>query len=74
MKPATALAATALAWTLAGCSGGAAQELLDTAQLEEKQNDLEHARKLYRQIVEKFPGSEPARRAEERLRAIGGAP
>lgn len=51
---------------LAGC-GDNAKDLYDTAQLEEKQNNRPHATKLYRQIVEEYPGSPYAERAKTRL-------
>ena len=58
------------ALTTAGCSGNNAKELLETAQLEELQNNHEHARKLYRQIIEKHPESKYAEKARERLDAL----
>ncbi len=65
--------ALALGALLLGCGGGA-QELLDTAQLEETQNNLPHARQLYQQIVERYPGTPEAATAADRLRALGQAP
>ena len=56
----------------AGCTGDKGKELLETAQFEEKQHNEEHARILYEEIVKKYPGTEFARKAEERLRAIKG--
>jgi hypothetical protein len=35
--------------------------------IEELQNNREHALKLYQEIIEKYPGSEYARKAEERV-------
>ncbi|HYR97003.1 MAG TPA: tetratricopeptide repeat protein [Candidatus Binatus sp.] len=60
----------ALAIGLVACGGGGAA-LLDTARLEELQNNPAHARELYQDIVRRFPGSPAARTAEERLRALG---
>ena len=51
---------------LAGC-GDKAKNLFDTAQLEEKQNNRPHATKLYRQIVEEYPGLPYANQAKSRL-------
>jgi TolA-binding protein len=51
---------------LVGC-GDKAKDLLDTAQLEEKQNNRPNATKLYRQIVEKYPDSPYANQAKARL-------
>ena len=56
------------------CSGRSASEILETAQLEEKQNALDHARKLYREVIEKYPGTPEAAQAKARLEAIGAAP
>lgn len=56
---------------LAGCSsGGNGQELMETAQFEEKQGNREHATKLYQEIIRKHPGSENAKKAEARLAEI----
>lgn len=56
----------------AGCSGDKSKELYDTAQFEEKQNNREHAKKLYQQIVGKYPESPVAKQAKERLAALEG--
>jgi TolA-binding protein len=57
---------------LAGCSSGdkKAAELLDTAVFEEKQNNFEHAGKLYDEILKKYPGTQAARDAETRQTAL----
>ncbi|AAR33713.1 lipoprotein [Geobacter sulfurreducens] len=70
MRKITVLALVASMLTLAACSGKGVQELYDTAQFEEKQHNLEHATKLYEEIVAKHPQSELAARAKERLEAI----
>jgi outer membrane protein assembly factor BamD (BamD/ComL family) len=57
----------------AACSGKGAKELYETAQFEEKQHNLEHARKLYEEIVAKHPQSEFAPQARERLETLKGA-
>ncbi len=57
---------------LGGCSGEKGKELFDTAQFEEKQNNREHAAKLYEEIVKKYPDSPLAAKAKERLNALGG--
>ena len=51
---------------LIGC-GDNAQDLYDTAQLEEKQNNRQHATKLYRRILEEYPNSPHANQAKTRL-------
>lgn len=69
-----AIAATILliiAILSAGCSAekkGA--ELLETARFEEKQNNLEHAVKLYEEVVRRFPGSQPSKDAAIRLNEL----
>lgn len=59
-----------LSLVLSGCSGGKAEELFETAKLEELQNAQDHAIKLYQEIVDKYPDSEYAQRAKERLSAL----
>lgn len=54
---------------LAGCGGGAA-DLLETARLEEMQNNPTHAKQLYQQIVDQYPGTPQAETASARLREI----
>jgi outer membrane protein assembly factor BamD (BamD/ComL family) len=58
------------ALSIGGCSGGNARELFETAQLEELQNNRDHAIKLYREIIEKNPESEYAGKARKRLDAL----
>lgn len=52
------------------CAGQKAAELYDTAQFEEKQHNREHAAKLYEEIIRKYPDSEFAQKAKERLSVI----
>lgn len=56
---------------LSCCSGDGAELLFDTAKLEELQDNHEHARRLYREIVDKYPDSEFAWKAKERLSTLG---
>ena len=56
--------------SIAGCSGDNAKELFETAQLEELQNNRDHAIKLYREILEQDPESEYAGKARKRLDAL----
>jgi TolA-binding protein len=55
---------------LLSCSNGSAQQLLETAQFEEKQHNKEHATKLYQEIVAKHPTSPQAKTAQERLQVL----
>jgi TolA-binding protein len=57
----------AIAISLSGCSGNRAAELFETAQFEEVQNNQEHAKQLYSEIIAKYPESEYAKKAKERL-------
>jgi len=59
-----------LTLVLSACSGNKAEELFETAKLEELQNAPDHARKLYQEIVDKYPESEYAQKAKERLSAL----
>jgi hypothetical protein len=51
------------------CSNKAA-ELAETAKFEELQNNKEHAAKLYREIIAKYPGSAQAKEAAARLAGL----
>jgi outer membrane protein assembly factor BamD (BamD/ComL family) len=57
---------------LSGCSGDQGKQQLETAQFEEKQNNREHAIKLYEEIIGKYPGSTNAKTAQERLNTLKG--
>lgn len=58
--------------TAAGCSENKGAQQLETAQFEEKQNNKEHAVKLYEEIISKYPGSPNAKTAQERLNVLKG--
>lgn len=49
-----------------GCSEGP-KELFETARFEEKQNNPEHARQLYEEIIKKHPESEYSQKSKDRL-------
>lgn len=70
MKQLLLLSFLVFALALSTCSGDRDKELFDTAKFEELQNNKEHARELYEEIVRKYPKSEYAKRAEERLREL----
>ncbi|NIQ94378.1 MAG: hypothetical protein GWN87_09295 [Desulfuromonadales bacterium] len=67
MKKMLLIALTAL--LLAGCGQGA-DELYETARFEEQQFNLDHARSLYRRIVEEHPDSPYAEKAARRLEEL----
>ncbi|MEK6678922.1 MAG: tetratricopeptide repeat protein, partial [Nitrospirota bacterium] len=52
--------------SLCGCSDKAA-EIYDIAQFEEKQKNNKHAAELYEDIIKKYPDSEYAKKAKQRL-------
>jgi TolA-binding protein len=60
-----------LSTTFFGCTGDKAKELMDTAILEEKQHNMEHARKLYQEIIQKYPDSPLAKDAQKKLSDLG---
>ena len=67
-----AVAAMMVLGLATGCAADKSQELFETAQFEEKQNNTDHARKLYQEIVDKYPDSAVAKQAQARLAALGG--
>jgi TolA-binding protein len=52
-----------------GC-GDDPKQMFETAQFEELQNNYNHARELYEQIIQADPGSDVAKKAKERLAAL----
>jgi len=55
---------------LFSCTGNQAEELFETAQFEELQSNRDHALQLYRDILSKYPDSDYAQKAAERLSAL----
>lgn len=68
--PRLSVAGALLGAALLGCGSGA-RELLDTAQLEETQRNVPHARELYREVLRRYPNSPEAATAAARLQALG---
>jgi TolA-binding protein len=52
---------------LLGCSGDQAKELLETAEFEERQMNLPHAKQLYDDVIRLYPSSKQAEIARARL-------
>ena len=52
---------------ITACSGDKARELLETAELEERQMNLPHARQLYEDVIRLYPTSKEADTARARL-------
>jgi TolA-binding protein len=50
-----------------GCTGEKAKEMLETAEWEERQMNLPHAKQLYEEVIRLYPSSEEAQTARERL-------
>ena len=67
MKSLLMLLAVVANLMLTGCSGDKGKELFETAQFEEKQHNIPHAVQLYEEIVKKYPKSDYAGKAGERL-------
>ncbi len=57
--------------SLLSCSADTATDVFETAQFEELQNNNEHAQQLYEEIIRKYPQSDAAKKARERLTAMG---
>jgi TolA-binding protein len=70
MKSLCVSMALMIAVGVSSCSADKTAELFETAQFEELQNNNEHARQLYEEIVQKYPDSDVARKAKERLTAL----
>ena len=55
---------------LAACNGDKSQELLETAEFEERQHNVVHAKQLYEEIVRSHPSSPQAETARARLAVL----
>lgn len=64
------IVAVLAAFMAGGCSQGKAKELWETAQFEEKQHNLEHARKLYEELAAKYAKTEEGEKARKRLQEL----
>ena len=53
-----------------GCQGDRAEDLYELATFEEQQNNVDHARQLYKEILQDYPGTKYAMKAQERLREL----
>ncbi len=53
-----------------GCGGESPESLFETAQFEERQTNVPHARELYQRIMHEHPGSEWAKKAKARLEQL----
>lgn len=64
------LGAVVLCVVLAACSGDKPKELLETAELEERQHNVVHAKQLYEDLVHLYPSSLQAETARKRLASL----
>jgi len=55
---------------LLSCSGDKAKELLETAEFEERQMNLPHAKQLYEDVIRLYPASKEAETARARLATL----
>jgi hypothetical protein len=62
-----------LSLVLTACSGDKPKELLETAELEERQHNLAHAKQLYEDLVRLYPTSPQAEIARARLASLSQA-
>ncbi len=59
---------------LLSCSGDKAKEMLETAEFEERQMNLPHAKQLYEDVIRLYPTSKEAEKAQARLAALKQIP
>ena len=59
-----------LFFLIVGCGGESPESLFETAQFEEKQTNVAHARELYQRIILEHAGSEWANKAKARLEEL----
>lgn len=52
------------------CTGDKAKEMLETAEFEERQANLPHAKQLYEDVIRLYPTSKEAETARARLAAL----
>ncbi len=56
------------------CSGDKAKELLETAEFEERQMNLPHAKQLYEDVIRLYPSGKEAETARARLTQLNAHP
>lgn len=66
----TQVSAMLLYVVLVACTGDQPKELLETAELEERQHNVAHAKQLYEDLVRLYPSSAQAEIARARLASL----
>lgn len=74
MKPWIPIGAAVLCIALVACSGDKPKELLETAELEERQHNAAHAQQLYEDLIRLYPSSPQAETAKARLVFLNKTP
>ena len=59
-----------IATLLFGCTGDKAKEMIETAEFEERQMNLPHAKQLYEDVIRLYPSSKEADIARTRLAVL----
>ena len=70
MTRSIAIVLCALGLFLSGCPGDKAKEMLDTAEFEERQMNVPHAKQLYEDVIRLYPSSKEADIARARLSSL----
>lgn len=74
MRPWIHIGTVVFCIVLVACSGDKPKELLETAELEERQHNVAHAKQLYDNLIRLHPDSQQAETARARLAALNQAP
>ena len=61
---------TVLLFLVSACGQDQPAQMLETAQFEERQNNMVHAKQLYEDIVRQYPDSQAATTARVRLEEL----
>ncbi|MCW5797083.1 MAG: conserved exported protein of unknown function [Nitrospira sp.] len=65
-------ASLVLLLSASACGPDQASQMLDTAQFEERQTNMAHAKELYEEIIRHYPDSPAAKTARARLMELAG--
>lgn len=70
MTRSLALMLLACLLAISACNGDKPKELLETAEFEERQMNLPHAKQLYEDVIRLYPASKEAEQARARLTSL----